>query len=1293
MNMTGKILAVCSLSLASVTAVRADSLTTWYWTGEAGDGKWNNKANWLREGGSKSRPAYHAIVVFTNDAPFLLDFDTFGTVSYENVRKFKFMGTAPVYTKTGLVISGSPSDVAPDVCAELHVQAGAEVVCSNSVFMYNSGSLWKTGGGIVRFIGKSSRNIEAPSKSTLTIAEGEWIQQLESGENYGTYNKSTNVVVEAGAVFEIHGYNSMDGAGKWRLDGTLRLNTCGGSTKIGTLTGTGRVEKVTGASSSPTLILYPGVVGPQTFSGTFGPGLTVTITRKDGVPDADFVFPVAHADMLRDVSLSGDLNALRFASGVGDFFINVLTFSSPAVLGLEDADGGPANVHAGRVDTPANMTLTGGGDFCVGSSLTLAGCVVANTGRLVMEKAAKLTVGDGTAAKDVDLSSLAGIVTAGGDVEIRNTVKTEIASLSGAGGNFQSAVPVSFGDYAYQGCYAASSAVTIGGGLVTNLTFAPGTGSLTVSGGVFHAKPAVCAWPAGYANTKLPQTAVVQSGNTALTLDGGEVWLRNNNGDQYGYGYLASVLVNAGAAFYCDDFKWRSTTTADSPDTLTIDGGTFVIPTGRRQYDISLPFEGADGRVRFRVGAGGARILTYGVREVQQPEIRWRTSFEPVPGVTDGGIAFFPRMSDLRFFSPVKLSGGMSVTEGRVLFDGYAELAAAPEFFGTGDFTLTDTVLNLMPRSSDEATLRIAKDATFAYRGNVSVSLRASTTDAPQHIEVGSLAAAGSGSALIVSDASADLGSGSSSFRVLNGLTTGADGLVAQPIVLDLNNEQYLAAYDGERGLVRFTNEKTAAAAQDGDVIGLTADETLAGNTVRNARALRVKNWATLNIPATSRINLGDGTNPALVLINHGGISGAGTLDFGASEGVVAVGHHPDGTRVDCVLAGRSGVSYVTRAAFGRFATVSGANVYEGPTRITSVCVRPTNPLAFSTGDVYVRGGERNGGKIQFQEPLTFANGFHVSGWGHQMSQWYDTTGGCGALTFQTNDVVLAGNVEIVGQVRMSAEKDGDLGILSGRVSGGTLTVYKGSGAVRLTGDNVHTGGTEVVSATLELATGTGAGTGRVLLDAGVLRFVNTAPITFANEVTGVGTVVFAGTAPVTLTGASFAGLPFRTFAAGTSLDVANAANNVYRPHLTGDVDLKGLSLTVAGVSGSGTVSNGRLTVAGEIQPGGPGALGTLAFAEGVLAAGAGAHYVCDIVGDRTDKLEIAGDVDVSAFGFTAVANGRVESGRSVVLSCTGTRSGAFGAVSLPKRWMSLDYGADAVVLNHLQPGLVIIFR
>ena len=250
-----------------------------------------------------------------------------------------------------------------------------------------------------------------------------------------------------------------------------------------------------------------------------------------------------------------------------------------------------------------------------------------------------------------------------------------------------------------------------------------------------------------------------------------------------------------------------------------------------------------------------------------------------------------------------------------------------------------------------------------------------------------------------------------------------------------------------------------------------------------------------------------------------------------------------------------------------------------------------------------------------------------------------------------------------------------------------------GTSKLLLTGHNTYTGGTEVVSSILALTRAEGAGTGRILLDAGTLRFENTEAITFTNAVEGVGTIVLAGTAPVTFEGAWFAGLPFATLAAGTSIDLASPAASVYVPFLSGDTDLGGRSLTVGGVAGSGRISNGVLTVTGEISPAGEGAVGTLAFAAGTLVVSSGATYVCDVADGAADRLVVGGDFDLSTLKFRAVRCGRARGVSPTVLEAEGgSLSGAFASVSLARGSWQVAYGERTVNLD-LNAGLLFLVK
>jgi autotransporter-associated beta strand protein len=79
-----------------------------------------------------------------------------------------------------------------------------------------------------------------------------------------------------------------------------------------------------------------------------------------------------------------------------------------------------------------------------------------------------------------------------------------------------------------------------------------------------------------------------------------------------------------------------------------------------------------------------------------------------------------------------------------------------------------------------------------------------------------------------------------------------------------------------------------------------------------------------------------------------------------------------------------------------------------------------------------------------------------------------------------------------------------------------------------------------------------------------------------------------------------------------------------------GSLDLGGSSMSVDAIEGDGRIANGTLS-ADEIRPGGRGVPGVLVFE---VAPAAGATYVFDGFGERSDKIEIEGDFDLSTFNF-----------------------------------------------------------
>ena len=810
--------------------------------------------------------------------------------------------------------------------------------------------------------------------------------------------------------------------------------------------------------------------------------------------------------------------------------------------------------------------------------------------------------------------------------------------------------------------------------------------TLTLMDGRFCGAPSAPTQDARDANRTLPQTGffrLLPENNAAyrrnLVVSGGEAHFQNNGAQ------IAELAVVSGGVAHVGDGYLAS---AAAPSVIRLDGGTLLMATRDTPYNYNLPAAAAKEHVSLVVGAAGAKIGLDDTRAADSLRSFLNVPVEPVAGVADGGLEILSAYGSVNVNAPVRLSGGLRMTDGRLILMSSEALRATPQFLGMGDVTLSSTLL-LFNDFSESTTLAIP--GAFTYDASVTVHYRSHAAKAAQAVTCGALARAGKGAVLFLYDP-ATVGDGDSSFRVTSAPATHANGVLRQPVVLDdAGLALKFAAYDAERGVVPFAGGKAGAAAGADDILALTESYTLPADTTKSVLGVAGKPWATLSIPATSTLKVGNGTDPALVLLNTSQVGGAGTLDFGTSEGVIAANYHPYNNAVNCRIAGSGGVTFAASAKF-RNMTVAGDSTYSGGTRVTAVDLWVRSATAFGTGDVHVLGGPRNGGKLLFDRPLTLANDFHVSGWGHPFNEWNVASNGYGAVVFKANGVELAGAVEIVGAARLSAEKAEDVGRLTGVVSGGFLSVYKGAGVVALLNDNTYTGGTEVVCATVVVAKGGGLGTGAVTLDRGVLRFVNTEAITFTNTVTGVGHIELAGAAPVTFVGASFAALPFKTLAAGTALDVAAPAESVIVPFVDGETNLGGGSYTVGGVTGTGLIRNGTLTVTGEISPAGAGRIGTLAFGPGVLVA-RGATYVCDVADGTADRLVVSGDFDLSALAFRAVRNGSAHGASPTVLeTADGTLANEFASVMLGRRAWQVSYGETAVRLD-LNAGLLFILK
>ncbi len=135
-------------------------------------------------------------------------------------------------------------------------------------------------------------------------------------------------------------------------------------------------------------------------------------------------------------------------------------------------------------------------------------------------------------------------------------------------------------------------------------------------------------------------------------------------------------------------------------------------------------------------------------------------------------------------------------------------------------------------------------------------------------------------------------------------------------------------------------------------------------------------------------------------------------------------------------------------------------------------------------------------------------------------------------------------------------------------------------------------------------------------------------------------------------------------------------------------LDLAGSAQTLTSVSGSGTVSNGALTVTEAITPAGN-SIGSM----GVASASLSGTLRIDVATDGTcDRLVSSGNLSLAGLALQ-IADLRLLSKQTsyTPVTCSGTLTGAFVANNLPKDWyVRYDYTLGKVTFYYAAPGTVL---
>ena len=1351
-----KLMAVLGAALAAGLSFAE----TYTWTGEGDDPhEWTDPKNWKKSNGKNPTTNYNPgygdneIAIFDPGEGNTL-YITNSLAWWPTVTRLHEIRvlSGTVFISKGYFHFDDPLASAASVTSRVTVAKGATLDVWAQVAAKNSLSpLIKDGEGDWiqrRFFGRSSAS--GVAFGTFDVLAGSFYRAY--GQNTGwdadsRMTKINSLIVRSGASFGWQNYSMMvglDDAAKTYTDihvekgGTIHLGQDGSSTIDG-LSGEGDVVLDSGSHPLHMTLKKRDYV----FGGSFR-GTGLYCTTKDAI--GTHVFTIASASALAEVGLSGFVpvpDNVRFAPGIGEFTIRYLDgsrlYGKPLLL--EDTDGEPITLFAGFGDGTwvGRLLVSGSGSFMQRNEYTtyangLTNGQVAITGEIGSTESGNLVLGRKAEGTDPDLSRLAAVR---GDGKLVFNPFSELVIPCPV---YSKSLMSVYGDTVINELHkTANSIYTYDGASLSILGGESVQGVFDLYGGpLFLSNCSIggvdSVWMNEYDSWHVRSRPMgvnvnYKSADAVMAVSNAFVRIGNSNGEPA----LGSFSAKDSTVELVRSFNGTSYASAFA---IRLDNSTLRFNYSRTPYTMTFPsgLDTSSGTVSknwaIKVGARGARFES--VRDAAfgmsaNHTLEFGMPVEPDDGVDqDGGITL-NMPNHISFFRPIKLTGPVAFEHFRAIPQSCA-YADGEDVFGTGDFTLRNAWLHLRGYEG-RTSARIAANGTFRFEGagritpngsgNPSMDVTLGRTGA----ETSTLTRGEAGVLFIGDSDLAAYGFDGTLGRVFvkGGVEKFANGRVKLPVFSGLSvgtsGSPYRAGfltYDDTNGFTDFTGYTEgldggadSVAKIDFETVGKV---TVAAGETKEVSALYVRNGSEAKyLDVQGALKVGNGTDAACVLLNNAGsggfvrLFGAGTLDFGDSEGVITVSRGAGaGANPAIVSAKVAGTKGVTLAGIFGLTHVwlrwNGDNAYSGGTFITGVSVLPGSDTAFGTGPVKVLGGDTSGAQVSFTTPITLANPLVVSGTGMNFFGNYSGDINGGALWFHA-DTTIAGPVEVVRRARFSTKPcpnypllaPSGTGVFTGVISGAAVQIGpQGKAPIVFAAANTYTGGTEIVSSTLTLRGPCSVGTGVVTLDGGTLRFENTEPITFTNDFEGVGTIVCAGTAPVTFTGKGLEKVPaiLKTLQPGWSFDTPSGDNCTVAVGADG-LDLGGASLAVGILGGSGRVENGVLTVTGEIRPGGEDAVGTLTFAPGVLVAD-GATFVCEVGPDGMDKVVIENAFDLSGLSLRTVKIGSFN-GKAPILSAT-ELTGEFATTEFAKRSHEISYGDTAVTLS-VGKGMMLIVR
>ena len=1119
-------LAIVSLTLLSVTA--AEKL----WVGASG-GEWGVADNWSPSG----VPSGDDIAVFAPSSPLVVK--VANNTAY--CRTLRFSSGVTVFEYSGTFAYTSFGSAPTGI---VEVAEGAIFTNSSVRIEKKNSKLRKTGAGT--WVQNAHVCWDSGSRPLNSLVVEDGVFELSGS---GGYMATENLTVEKSAIFRAKGYSRFYQAMNLRVDGAVELATHGGTNpKFASVTGTGTIRGI--GESSSTIDIVP----PQDcrFDGVCTGNMAMNVSAAEGslIIGATNTFK-----SMIGVLSAGD--SLKFAAGIGFFQVNMLKALAGETVLLEDSAGMPITLEC-NPSAETGGVFAGRGDLKVRNAAVI-GSMIRSTGALyVQDTQSQTTMNLGDSNHDVDISTVSEIGSYSKSyVNFRNKEAVDLtAALVGSGNvgvgcdGWESQGTVFRDVRKSGGTFDIYAPMTLAGGdSVLNFsafTFKKSGASLTIDGGLYGAlRTAPKAVSYGRSH---PIPGGVIFGTAAAASD---ARVEQNGGTLYHAGtYNAAAMrydLNGGVLVLTLPLQPSGAATTDKPSVYCFNGGVFapapemtagnfnggLFKTGNDQNG-----KPCDGRLKLLVGPKGARFSSRHADHFARRTVSFNLPLSSENSSADGGLIIEGPVK-YSFVHPLAISGDVSVRDGGIVLPNAADTSSSRRFFGDGSFSLRNSALTFQSCTADkklEVGTSEGKDVTFEGAGLFRLRRGANDNQSDvgsclaQTLALGPLKRGGKGSVLFFWDGNGGYvgDAGASSCVVKGDVAKYEDGRVKLPIIGAKDMMYSFLSYDEEKGFHSFTGESEMGQAGAASVVGIDAG---AGKGVHliSSKAIAALRFITgyLTVHDGATLSIGDGNNPALVLLApQTTVYGPGTIDFGTSEGVFAVSAHTtdNASSVSAPIKGSGGISFVSMPdcdKFYRRIALNAENTYSGGTFINSVRLEIKHPKALGEGTVHIGGGKAYGGRLAFSTDAEFGNDFKIGGNGIRNTYW-EGFENRGAIECRA-DVRLTGDVEIVEPARLTVPVNGRRLTLAGTVSGDALEVLHDAaaeaGTVALAGHNTYTGGTDVARGTLALSFSDGAGTGRVRLDAGTLRFENDEPIDFKNDIDGVGTVAIAGSSEVRFQG------------------------------------------------------------------------------------------------------------------------------------------------------------------------------